>query len=557
MNDNPNNKTHVNICKSCGKNFLVVRWPNNKSKEHVYCSICWKKHLEQKEKEKQEHESKKWAEKRKQDQLIFNGKLASWDLEELSEIKPTPGKTLYIIGNGFDLMHGVESSYYSFRDSLGKHSDIRDTLEIYWTPEDIWADFEEGLAHFDANFMAGRDNVDMYLDDFGAFDEDASRADYFAAIDSAAWPLEEVSRELPKRFRRWVEQLSVQTSDRPLKSLFVEGKVLDFNYTEFVEDLYDVPYADVCYIHGCRRKLFGKPKEKLILGHGFGASDDSYVLNQRDRKPKTYRQALIDMAQERVLNSISNWDEELTKNTGDIIKAHEGFFQDLRGTKDIVVIGHSLSVVDAPYFQKIVEVVGKGDVHWHIGVHGLRDLKNLEGLMEALEVSKDDISIFRTDIIHVTKTQKDNVQPNSTPKVRILDTSKDGLWRAKKSHPELSIERVEDEKVSYQVIYPNGLRKAFFDSSGERLFMIEGHSTIYLFAIINGEWQFVCAYLDVLNNRLRKVFMNSDTITFVYNNRVTQYSLIDGKTITNKQLEKAPQNWMTTDEDITDLVFGD
>ncbi|NMA64692.1 MAG: hypothetical protein GX957_00415, partial [Clostridiaceae bacterium] len=30
-----------------------------------------------------------------------------------------PDKSLFIIGNGFDLMHGVKSSYYSFRDTLG------------------------------------------------------------------------------------------------------------------------------------------------------------------------------------------------------------------------------------------------------------------------------------------------------------------------------------------------------------------------------------------------------------------------------------------------------
>ena len=36
--------------------------------------------------------------------------------------------TLYIIGNGFDMMHGVPSSYYNFRDTIGKNNMLRFTL---------------------------------------------------------------------------------------------------------------------------------------------------------------------------------------------------------------------------------------------------------------------------------------------------------------------------------------------------------------------------------------------------------------------------------------------
>ncbi len=30
--------------------------------------------------------------------------------------------SLYIIGNGFDIMHGVPSDYYKFRDFIGKNN---------------------------------------------------------------------------------------------------------------------------------------------------------------------------------------------------------------------------------------------------------------------------------------------------------------------------------------------------------------------------------------------------------------------------------------------------
>ena len=53
-------------------------------------------------------------------------------------------------------MHGVRSSYYSFRDSLGKNNTLRWDLEYYLEPEDIWADFEDALAHFNMHAMCGK-----------------------------------------------------------------------------------------------------------------------------------------------------------------------------------------------------------------------------------------------------------------------------------------------------------------------------------------------------------------------------------------------------------------
>ena len=44
---------------------------------------------------------------------------------------------LYIIGNGFDLMHGVKSSYYDFRNTIGKNNYLRICLETFISKIDI------------------------------------------------------------------------------------------------------------------------------------------------------------------------------------------------------------------------------------------------------------------------------------------------------------------------------------------------------------------------------------------------------------------------------------
>lgn len=83
--------------------------------------------------------------------------------------------------------------------------------------------------------------------------------------------------------------LFIGTHDRPLKSIFHDDKVLCFNYTEFVEELYGVSKSNVCYIHGCRRKKRGHQKEKLILGHKPGTSEDEYASIRGLKRKKSYR----------------------------------------------------------------------------------------------------------------------------------------------------------------------------------------------------------------------------------------------------------------------------
>lgn len=452
-------------CESCGRNYIVrkceVRYSSTDQYRH-YCVLCQKAFRAQKEKEREERKSLVWKRRKAEDQKIFEKSLTNWNVKELSEICPGED-TLFIIGNGFDLMHGVKSGYDSFRDFLGKRSSLRNWLEQFWTPEDIWADLENGLAHFDMNAMGSRFMVDNWLDTFDAYDEDASVASFYMAAEAAAAPMIEVSEELPKQFRRWIETLTIGTDDRPLKKLFIGGRVLDFNYTEFVEKLYGIPAEDVCYIHGCRKVKRGR----LILGHRPDASEQSYELKEKYRKRKpTYRNGLIEAAQEQVFQIVSAGDEELTKDCSTIIKAHEDFFESVRQVRSIVVIGHSMSEVDWDYFRKIaLELEAKYSVTWYIGVHGLNDLKNIEALVRELEIEKKNIVLFRTDTIQTafyapevkSLTKKETAE-------RILGESEDKKWRAKICGRLFQIINLTENRVSYEALLTPDAGKAFLTS---------------------------------------------------------------------------------------------
>ena len=305
----------VKICKDCSRPFILLPWQD--PKKYTFCPIChkaWRK--EQAEKREQEANAK-WEEKHKEETETFEQELRKFDPIELSDIPSSPN-TLYIIGNGFDLMHGVKSSYYDFGKSLKRNDYLRDALEIALTPDDIWADFEESLGKINLDPMASRFLVDMWLETMGFYDGEDSAANFYAAVDAAATPIEAIATDLPPAFRRWVNRLKIGTDDRPLEVLInPHGKALSFNYTEFIQSLYHVDEA--CYIHGCR----ANKRDKLILGHRPDA--EILPLSEKHREPRTYRQAVIDVAQDNVLRVIAEYNEDLTKDSREIIEEHRTF----------------------------------------------------------------------------------------------------------------------------------------------------------------------------------------------------------------------------------------
>ena len=181
----------------------------------------------------------------------FEENLKEWNLLSLEEMEESVKEgSLYVIGNGFDMLHGVRSSYYDFSRTLGKRSTVRFYLEKYLKVDDLWADFEGALGKINIEAMCQPYIIDNFLDINGAYDEDAGAAEIYMSAEMAVEPIISMSTELMDRFRKWIGNLHTNTNDRPLCNVIKGGKVLNFNYTEFVEDLYGVDGGNICYIHG-------------------------------------------------------------------------------------------------------------------------------------------------------------------------------------------------------------------------------------------------------------------------------------------------------------------
>lgn len=508
----------IKICKSCGKQFLSET-------KYSYCRICNKKWHEEQAKIQEQAENLKWKELKKQEQKRFESEVQAYKPILMENITPSVD-TLYIIGNGFDLMHRVPSSYYNFRDSLGKNNSLRNDLELALTSEDIWADFENALGTLNLELMGSRNIIDMWLDNFGFYDdEDSGAAEFYMALEAAATPISNLVNSLQPTFRRWIDHLEIGTDERPLIGLIhPRGKVLDFNYTEFVENLYGV--KDVCYIHGSRKK-----KGKLILGHKPGATGDLY---EKSRKPKTYRQAVIDVAQDNVLSLIGKYDKDLTKDSHEIIKAHCGFFDGLAYIKQIVVIGHSISSVDWDYFAEVKKKAE--NAHWYFGIYGLNDLHNMINLINRLQIKN--YNVFRTDSIWTKPREVNNepALPQREVKPRVLQDA--GITVTVRQTYDLMIDD------TFEVILPNYAKNIVILSEYILVVLDNLIGNICLFKRQKKDWSFVAVlesfpYQSLINRRLNHIFLEEDKITFVYNNRVRRYDLSTGEMITNQQVQDA------------------
>ena len=62
--------------------------------------------------------------------------------------------TLVVIGNGFDLASGIESSYSNFKEWLQKNGNHRliDLMDTFFSNQrDVWGNIEKALGEYNVN----------------------------------------------------------------------------------------------------------------------------------------------------------------------------------------------------------------------------------------------------------------------------------------------------------------------------------------------------------------------------------------------------------------------
>lgn len=233
---------------------------------------------------------------------------------------------------------------------------------------------------------------------------------------------------------------------------------------------------------------------------------------------------------------IGECNEELTKDSREIIKEHLEFFDSLSETTQVVAIGHSLSPVDWDYFRKVRNAAPKAS--WFFGLHGLRDLNNVQNL--AKELKLDSYRVFRTDVIHTTKLQEPEGQIATAPEKAVTYIGKGVKTIA--SGKDLIIE--QEGRTIFEIILPAEVHRAVFFGPHLIIKLNDISKDILLFSQNGERWNFIARLKptqnqDLINRRLQHIYMTNDEITFVYNNRVRAFDLRTGVVSWTKPMQGA------------------
>ena len=263
-------------------------------------------------------------------------------------------KTLYIIGNGFDIAHGLGTNYESFREWLLEkgHSYFVENMEMFFSHWDregqrdqLWYDFERaiGACDFEETYdMFAQQSMEYFGEGVEYLRDIKNTSDEHFTI-----PL---LYEMPQLFTQWIENKNAKIANignekLRLKNIAEEDIFLTFNYTDTLEQAYDIPSSNICHIHN--RVSAG---EQPIVGHNIKFKIN--VPYDMTKGESELKQSLAD-----VLNSYQ-------KNYKSNINRNLDFFNQIDNeVENICCYGHSLGEIDLPYFKNIKKRISDS-AHW-------------------------------------------------------------------------------------------------------------------------------------------------------------------------------------------------
>lgn len=233
-------------------------------------------------------------------------------------------RTLYVIGNGFDLRHGLPSSYGCFKCYLnrGGRSDDVLLLDYLFGENKLWSDYENALG------LLSPSQFEKFIQWYKEYDRKRGVPGPYAVENG----VDTIYSTIETDFREWIYSLTIDAIE-PKMNIDTDALFLTFNYTETLEQVYGLPHKHILYIHN------NLNQGQLVYGHGL----DNVAIEEMGSHFENE-----DMKKEFVALM-----QSFKKNTSDIIDGKKRCFAMLNDVSKVIVIGHSLNEIDMPYFECI------------------------------------------------------------------------------------------------------------------------------------------------------------------------------------------------------------
>jgi hypothetical protein len=311
---------------------------------------------------------------------------------------------LFVIGNGFDIGHGIHCKYSHFQEYLNaKREDILEVMDkFYYTAEDseLWSDFETSLER-DINYdslseIIGENSPNLGSDDFSAGDW----SDAQIYIEKQCDELLEMVRS---GFEEWITSLEISEVKKKY-NLDRYTLYITFNYTDVLEKIYNIPLSNILHIHN-------KVGEELIFGHGKSLDDfnvekalygDEKALLSYDEDGNVESNAVGH--EQFAENAVCAFYDKMRKPTDQILNNQTTFFSRISDVEEVVVLGHSYNDIDLPYFIKIAQSTNI-NTKWTLSYFTDKDKIAAEKIMNILGVKTQLRDYKHCNLLEIKDTQ--------------------------------------------------------------------------------------------------------------------------------------------------------
>ncbi len=277
------------------------------------------------------------------------------------------GNNIVIVGNGFDVNHGIPSGYANFKEWLrANDKGLFDFLDRYIDVSgEWWNDFERNLSGI---------NVPQLIRETPLKESSTITGLPPSFSHPASWKLDNIHKKLSMRFTDWVKTLDIvtvkKTVDLPIASLYIS-----FNYTNTLERVYGIDENRIAYIHG--KALRG---DELIFGHGknqFVLEKDVMRRYGLYRSENFYKAGTYGNSEDELTQHVSYWQKYIQ-----LANYYDVLLPAVKNANKVYVYGLSFSEVDFPYIQWITEQ--NHCLKWLASWHSENDKKSISETLKTL-----------------------------------------------------------------------------------------------------------------------------------------------------------------------------
>lgn len=306
----------------------------------------------------------------------------------LPELKGREAEVLYILGNGFDLYHGLNTRYSDFHDWLKEQrkpeydyfiNGMERLFPLETNPYVLWSNYENALGLYD---------IMMTYDDYHK-DNSARYSNYYNQ--EMLRNVKSICGAIRPHMTSWAKNgINLNNAKKKIE-LSPNSWYFTFNYTQVLEDIYEIKDKQhVCHIHGSV-----SDGSYLITGHNYEQDLEGRYDDENDSYEIAMKSLIVEF------NNQGKKPKEQIEKT-----STQRFLKNIANVSHVVVIGHSLDEIDKEYFKEIQKKISK-DAEWHFYIYQSKDRFTINKFTQ-------DMSIGSFILNHNQKRGRDINLPNGS-----------------------------------------------------------------------------------------------------------------------------------------------